>query len=522
MKQRVAVIGAGSAGLAIVQQLQDVAPERFEIVVFERRDQVGGLWNFEAEPGKCHVVPSAPTPHSAGSTVVSSSGYAYSEPRALHEASAMYEGLRTNIPSDLMAFRDFPFPEGTRLFPERAEVLAYLERFASHIGMERVTRFGTRVTDVRRLSVAPSRWQVTSESQDGSRTETFDHVAIACGWCTVPHIPSIPGLEHFRGTQWHSAWYRTPTIFRNQRVLVVGNFSSGTDVARELCGGAVRTFPGSEQWKKEAAQEPPATGTYVYQSYLRPDLPPPLDYDPRDPTSPDWCRRIHVLGPIDHVEADGTLVFRDGQRLSVDAIVWATGFWRSIPMLDQTLAPFDKCPLVAPPGCRTASSSAAPMPMCSNLDVHGTSSLTNLDDWQIFYEPDNSLALLGVPTHVIPFPFVHVQARVIAHVWAGLVPKLPQLDPALQPGIPEKWTSQREHSPLAAGVEPVSHLIETPSEEAYLDALVALLPGPQGSTRPPWDKDGTSRGPEGWHQLSHWRRERLRDRILLRRQSLGY
>lgn len=489
------------------------------MVVFERRERVGGLWNWDAEPGPCHVVPGAPTP-SMRERTVGTSGYAYSEPHTLHEASAVYEGLRTNIPSDLMAFRDFPFPTGTRLFPERREVLAYLERFAAHIGMDRVTRFGTRVTDVRRISTSPSRWQVTSEGRDGKRSETFDHVAIACGWCTVPHVPSIPGLEHFRGTQWHSAWYRTPTPFRGQRVLVVGNFSSGTDITRELCGGSVRTFPGSEQWQIDAAQQPPATGTVVYQSYLRPDLPPPLDYDPRDPDSPEWCRRINVVGPIDHVDPDGTLVFRDSTRLCVDTIVWATGFWRSVPMIDQKLPPFDHDPLVAPPGHAVAS--AASVPVCANTDVQGTSSLTNLDDWQIFYEPDNSLALLGVPTHVIPFPFVHVQARVIAHVWAGLMPALPQLDPTLSPGDPAKWTTHRRHEHAARGVEPVSHLVETPAEEAYLDALVALLPGHEGSTRPQWDTDGSVRGREGWHQLSHWRRERLRDRITLRRQALGY
>ena len=70
----------------------------------------------------------------------------------------------------------------------------------------------------------------------------------------------------------HSAWYRTPTVFRNKRVLIVGNFSSGTDIAREICGGSVRNFAGGDQWQRDV--EAGATNTKVFQSYLRLDLPP--------------------------------------------------------------------------------------------------------------------------------------------------------------------------------------------------------------------------------------------------------
>ena len=49
---RFAIIGAGPAGLAVVQQLRAVAGELpIEISVFERRASVGGLWNYEPQPG---------------------------------------------------------------------------------------------------------------------------------------------------------------------------------------------------------------------------------------------------------------------------------------------------------------------------------------------------------------------------------------------------------------------------------------------------------------------------------------
>lgn len=37
------------------------------------------------------------------------------------DPSPMYEGLRTNLPHDLMQYRGFPFPADTPEFPDRGE-----------------------------------------------------------------------------------------------------------------------------------------------------------------------------------------------------------------------------------------------------------------------------------------------------------------------------------------------------------------------------------------------------------------
>lgn len=102
-KSRVAVIGAGSAGLAVVQQLRSIEGDRtfkrrsllvaFQIVVYERRGDVGGLWNFDQDPGTC-VVPLSNYGEKRDSTQVQSSGYASNELGREFEKSAMYDGLR--------------------------------------------------------------------------------------------------------------------------------------------------------------------------------------------------------------------------------------------------------------------------------------------------------------------------------------------------------------------------------------------------------------------------------------------
>ena len=92
---RFAIIGAGAAGLAAVQQLRAVAGELpIEISVFERRACVGGLWNYEPQPGPCHI-------HQPIPAKLCEVGYATSSenPQKVIAPSAMYDGLRTNVPS---------------------------------------------------------------------------------------------------------------------------------------------------------------------------------------------------------------------------------------------------------------------------------------------------------------------------------------------------------------------------------------------------------------------------------------
>ena len=79
---RLAVIGAGAAGLAAARELRR---EGHAPVVFERAAAVGGTWLYAA--------PAAPSdPLGAAAT-----------------HSSLYASLRTNLPRETMGFLDFPF-----------------------------------------------------------------------------------------------------------------------------------------------------------------------------------------------------------------------------------------------------------------------------------------------------------------------------------------------------------------------------------------------------------------------------
>ncbi|MEA2661929.1 MAG: hypothetical protein QOH08_1501 [Chloroflexota bacterium] len=186
MAKRVAVIGAGAAGLASARWLADAG---LDPVVLERTGAVGGLWR--------------------------------------PDTGLAYPSLRTNTSKQKTAFSDLPFDDALPDHPFRDDVLAYLERYADVTGVRSRIRFGRDVAAVR---PAAGGWTV-----DG---EPFDAVVVATGLFTRPLEPALEGRDRFRGTVVHSRDYRDPLAFAGKRVVVAGAGSSGADIAVELTGAA--------------------------------------------------------------------------------------------------------------------------------------------------------------------------------------------------------------------------------------------------------------------------------------------
>ncbi|CAO1616338.1 unnamed protein product [Sympodiomycopsis kandeliae] len=579
--RKVAIIGGGSAGVAQARQLLQINDEssgdprassdiQFEPTIFERRPVLGsGLWALDADPGECHVL-------------FSSTGRAYARwdvsPNRDWPPGAMYDGLRTNIPADLMAYRDSPFDESriSGPFPTRGEVETYLKEYAQEdLRIPACARVNTSVKRVVRANhdqaTKRSQWSIESLNHvtHENRTETFDYVVFANGRTNIPSIPPIYGLWNFQGKLFHSAWYRTPLSFRGQKVLIVGNNSSGMDVGRELNGHIVRDFDGKDEWLRDVQQG--RTGVTIINSVEDLSKPPNLDYDPRDPDSPEWSRRIQVVPRVSKVTQEGVVVFEDGQEMAdVDTIVFATGFYVQYESIDQTLEPFKSAPLVksAPPvvpldQAEKEEGLVARLAQQENTEAiqNGRVEWTNspasapagsgpssLDDWYLFYEPDQSMAFLGLPAGNVPFPLTHVQARFVAAYWSGKADTLPPIDREIPPTEGSRWfnylprDNERPYNP-----GPMPLIFGHPSDMDYLDGLLAHMHSCGGQA--PWEKQTLSQaesqlgidaseeevrehldsiasqlkdGPEYWYNVTAWRRKRRRENLALRRKYLGY
>ncbi len=194
--RRVAVVGAGPSGLAAAKHL--LAVGAFERVdVFEQQAEVGGVWNYSAEPPPpdslrvpqtdAHGPPDTPVIPSSSSEKKTikeeedgrdnnnnnnnnnnkgDSTTAPASPPPLFPGP-MYDDLHTNIPHTLMQFSDLPFPAskkgeeegedgkgaGCTIFPHREVVQEYLVEYARDV--RHLIKFSTQVVDITPISPPP-------------------------------------------------------------------------------------------------------------------------------------------------------------------------------------------------------------------------------------------------------------------------------------------------------------------------------------------------------------------------------
>ncbi len=138
-----------------------------------------------------------------------------------------YDTLTLFSPARYSALPGMDFPGDPDHYPHRDEVVAYLRRYAEHLGAD--IRIGHRVT--RLTPTGKQGFQLDLNSGNAMHART---VVAASGAFGRPYRPALPGLDQFTGTVLHSADYRNPEPFTGQRVIVVGAGNSAVQIAIEL------------------------------------------------------------------------------------------------------------------------------------------------------------------------------------------------------------------------------------------------------------------------------------------------
>jgi len=197
--KKVAIVGAGVAGLQLAERLQKV--DGMKVTIFEASGKVGGVW------------------------------------------SSNYADFGLQVPKELYEFPAFPYPahkEWAR-FPKGPEVQEYIEAFAAHFELNALIRFHTTV-----VAATPRDdergWAVTTNTAGaGAVTEAFDFFVVATGMYggACPHMPAHPGKERFGGEVVHSFDFTRREQAAGKRVVVVGGGKSAVDCAvAAVKGGA--------------------------------------------------------------------------------------------------------------------------------------------------------------------------------------------------------------------------------------------------------------------------------------------
>ena len=136
-----------------------------------------------------------------------------------------YERLHLHTAKTHSGLPGLPFPAHLPRYPARADVVAYLEAYAAHHGLQ------PRLEEaVERVEPVAGGFEVTT-SKGHYRAR---NVVVATGYNAVPITPEWPGQADFGGRVLHSSAYRTGKAFAGQRVVVVGNGNSGAEIALDL------------------------------------------------------------------------------------------------------------------------------------------------------------------------------------------------------------------------------------------------------------------------------------------------
>ena len=174
------IIGAGPAGLSCAVTLRAAG---LDVSVLEKSDSVGAVWRRH------------------------------------------YDRLHLHTDRNHSGLPRMPMPPDYPLYPSRAQVVDYLESYATNFGIDPV--FNTEVTAIRHDG---ARW--LAETSRGAFSAPV--VVVATGIADAPYRPSWPGIETFRGPIVHSSYYRNPDAFAANRLLVVGFGNSGGEIALDL------------------------------------------------------------------------------------------------------------------------------------------------------------------------------------------------------------------------------------------------------------------------------------------------
>ena len=277
----VAVIGAGQAGLAIGYLL---AQQGRRFVILESADSVGSAWRDR------------------------------------------WDSLVLFTPRRYDSLPGLTFPGDTDGYPNRDEVIAYLERYAASFDLP--IEFNRRV---RSLTKEGGRFVV--ESSD--RRIEADQVVVATGPFQVPHMPAVSGQLAPEVFQIHSVGYRRPSDVPEGEVVVVGGGNTGFQIAKELSAShTVQLAVGSRQtplpqrilgrdlfwWLAKLGVLEKTVDSRIGRRAR--------DRDTLIGSSSRELRRRYGVGLKPRVvSASGrTLGFADGTELEVDAVIWATGY----------------------------------------------------------------------------------------------------------------------------------------------------------------------------------------------------
>ena len=271
----VLIIGSGFSGLAMGRQLQRQGRLRFQIL--EQAERLGGTWRDNR-----------------------------------------YPGCGCDVPSHLYSLSFAPKIQWQRHYADHGEIWQYLEEVSQPLQPH--IRLGACMTEAH-YDARENMWTITLQSGEMLTTRIL---VAGLGPLTRPFIPSIPGLELFKGSTFHSAQWPAQADLQCKRVAVVGTGASAIQIVPAIAAQVAQltVFQRTAPWVVSKSDH--AYGPWAQWCFR---------------SLPGW-RWLYRAGLYANRELVGlsfifprlmgiAVVTADGVTHPVEAIIWATGFFHT-------------------------------------------------------------------------------------------------------------------------------------------------------------------------------------------------
>ncbi|RYU95133.1 NAD(P)/FAD-dependent oxidoreductase [Emticicia agri] len=315
------IIGAGPSGLSVAGRLRK-AGIPFEIL--EKTDSVGSAWRNH------------------------------------------YDRLHLHTDKKYSALPHLPFPKDYPTFIPKNQYIAYIDQYADYFNIKPI--FNQEVTAVRKSG---DLWVVKTKD----KVYEAKNVLIATGYNRVPKYPTLKGQGNFKGEIIHSEKYKNGKPYKNKNVLVVGYGNSGAEIALDLYESGAKAFVSirnpvnivKREFKGRSTQSLAIFfirfGNTVYDFIARLFKKLVLKAVegtgiPISPLAP--SEQLRTLGKVAVIDVgtlaqikagnitvmpdieiltDHEVIFKNGKKLPVDAIVMATGYHARLEEIVTDIAP---------------------------------------------------------------------------------------------------------------------------------------------------------------------------------------
>ncbi|KAF9565887.1 FAD/NAD(P)-binding domain-containing protein [Agrocybe pediades] len=205
---KVIVIGAGCSGLLIAYKLQR-SFENFELVLYDKNEDLGGTW-----------------------------------------LENKYPGVACDVPAHTYTWSFEPKDDWSSVYAGAKEIHGYFKNIATKYDLEKYIKYNRRVTKAE-WNNYKGQWEVQVADPDGNTVDDSCHILIsAVGLLNFWKWPEIEGLHDYKGTLLHTAKWDTSVDLSGKHVGLIGNGSSAIQILPAIAPAVskVTSFVRSPTW----------------------------------------------------------------------------------------------------------------------------------------------------------------------------------------------------------------------------------------------------------------------------------